>query len=262
MFQTQRLPLSLLMLTASPFVFADNHNNQGTEAVQDMSDPLAVYTQVGMGYTDKGLNLKLGQTFDTGSDTTMGMHVLELKGGYGDALGARDYADDSIDSLRLRRFGVDLTNGRGSQVDFNYDFDSEAGSLSYSFIQAIPALGPLQLYPLAGVGAAFANNALGDNGETISGYTVPGTFAVVGAYGKLTLTDNIWLNYNPMYMSTLSGSDTYKEHAFADNDSILAHEFAASYQINPRLNVRYFAQWNEELSYRDGSHIVEFNYQL
>lgn len=250
------------MLTVSPLVLADNHNNQGTEAVQDMSDPLAVYTQVGMGYTDKGLNLKLGQTFDTGSDTTMGMHVLELKGGLGEALGTRDYADDSIDSLRLRRFGVDLTNGRGSQVDFNYDFDSEAGSLSYSFIQALPALGPLQLYPLAGVGAAFANNAIGDNGEAISGYSVPGTFALIGTYGKLNLTDDIWLNYNPMYMSTLSGSETYKNHAFAGNDSILAHEFAASYQINPRLNLRYFAQWNENLSYRDGSHIVEFNYQL
>ncbi|QFT13161.1 hypothetical protein FIV04_24760 (plasmid) [Vibrio sp. THAF190c] len=262
MFQIKRLPLTLLMLIGAPLVLADNQPNQGTEAVQDMSDPLAVYTQVGMGYTDKGLNLKLGQTFDTGSDTTMGMHVLELKGGYGDALGMRDYADDSIDSLRLRRFGVDLTNGRGSQVDFNYDFDTEAGSLSYSFIQAIPAIGPLQLYPLAGVGAAFANNALGDNGEVVSGYSVPGTFAVVGTYGKLTLTDNIWLNYNPMYMTTLSGSDIYKDHAFANSDSVLTHEFAASYQINPKLNVRYFAQWNEEISYRDGSHIIEFNYQL
>ena len=262
MLQTRRLPLPFLMLIASPLVLAENQPNQGTEAVQDMSDPLAVYTQVGMGYTDKGLNLKLGQTFDTGSDTTLGMHVLELKGGYGDALGMRDYADDSLDSIRLRRFGVDLTNGRGSQIDFNYNFDTEVGSLSYSLIQAAPAIGPLQLYPLAGIGAAFANNALDDNGEVISGYTVPGTFAVVGTYGKLTLSDDIWLNYNPMYMATLSGSDNYKNYAFADDNNVLMHEFAATYQINPRFNVRYFAQWNEAISYRDGSHIVEFNYQL
>lgn len=262
MFQTKRLPLTLGMLMATPLAYADQHNNQGTEAVQDMSDPLAVYTQVGVGYTDKGINLKLGQTFDTGNDKTMGMNVLELKGAFGDALGVRDYANDSIDSLRLRRFGVDLTNGRGSQVDFNYNFDTEAGSLSYSLIQAVPAFGALQLYPLAGVGAAFANNALNDNGDTISGYTVPGTFAVVGAYSKLELTDNIWLNYNPMFMKTLSGSDNYKNHAFADGDNVLNHEFAVSYQINPKFNVRYFAQWNEQLSYQDGTHIIEFNYQL
>ena len=36
--------------------------------VQDMSDPLAVYTQVGGGLTDKGANFKFGQTYDTGSD--------------------------------------------------------------------------------------------------------------------------------------------------------------------------------------------------
>ncbi len=54
--------------------------------VQDMSDPLAVYTQAGLGYTDKGLNLKIGQTYDTGSDTTMGMNVVEVKGFAGDAV--------------------------------------------------------------------------------------------------------------------------------------------------------------------------------
>ncbi len=235
---------------------------QTNSDVEDMSDPLSVYTQVGAGYTDKGLNLKMGQTFDTGKDTTMGMHVLELKGALGDSLGFRNYATDSIDSVRLRRFGVDLTNGRGSQIDFNYSFAAETGSLSYSFIQALPAMGRLQLYPLAGVGAAFANNAMGDDGTPVSGYSVPGTFAVVGSYSKFTISDKVWLNYNPMYMQTLSGSDNYKNHAYLGHDSMLAHEFAASYQINPRLNVRYFAQWNQRVSFKDGTHIIEFNYQL
>lgn len=36
-----------------------------TQDVQDMSDPLSVYTQAGLGYTDKGLNLKIGQAYDT-----------------------------------------------------------------------------------------------------------------------------------------------------------------------------------------------------
>nr|WP_087024135.1 hypothetical protein [Thaumasiovibrio subtropicus] len=231
--------------------------------VQDMSDPLAVYTQVGAGYTDRGLNLKLGQTFDTGSDTTMGMNILELKGAMGDTLGWRDYANDGIDSVRFRRFGVDLTNGRGTQIDTSYDFNTEMGSISYSFIQSLPALGAFQMFPLGGVGAAFGNNIVGDNLETQSGYSVPGTFAVVGTYTKLTITDNIWFNYNPMWMTTLSGSELYKNHAFGqDNSSALAHEVAASYQFNPRFNVRYFANWTEHTKFKDGEHRIEFNYQL
>lgn len=247
---------SVLALTAFGVVANE------TEEVQDMSDPLAVYTQLGAGITDRGLNLKVGQTYDTGSDITMGMNVLEIKGAMGDTLGFRDYATDSIDSLRFRNFGVDLTNGRGRQVDINYDFDSEMGSASYSFIQALPALGPLQLYPLAGVGASFGNNVVGDNGEVISGYSIPGTFGLVGAYTKITVTDKIWLNYNPMWMSTLSGSDTYKDEGFAGDSSILAHEVAASYQFTPRFNVRYFANWNEHVNFKDGEHRIEFNYQL
>ena len=52
-----------------------------------MSDPLAVYTQVGVGATNKGINLKVGQAYDTGIATTAGMNVMEVKGIYGDALG-------------------------------------------------------------------------------------------------------------------------------------------------------------------------------
>ncbi|WP_375750532.1 hypothetical protein [Vibrio sp. HN007] len=233
-----------------------------SQEIQDMSDPLAVYTQVGAGITDLGINLKIGQTFDTGVETTMGMNVFEIKGAMGDTLGFRERATDSIDYLRFRRFNVDLTNGLGGQLDVNYNFDNEAGSLSYSVIQALPALGALQLYPLAGLGAAFGNNVEGDNGEVISGYTVPGTFSVVGAYTKFTVTDKIWLNYNPMWMSTISGSDTYKAQGFSGHSSIFAHEVAASYQINPRFNVRYFSNWSEYTSFRDGEHRIEFNYQI
>ncbi|MGR5541530.1 hypothetical protein ACPV5V_23560, partial [Vibrio campbellii] len=128
-----------MMSTSAMAVLSLNVMANESEEVQDMSDPLAVYTQVGAGYTDKGINIKIGQTFDTGEDTTMGMNIIELKGAMGDTLGWRDEANDSIDSLRFRRFGVDLTNGRGSQVDISYDFNNEAGAASYSFIQALPA---------------------------------------------------------------------------------------------------------------------------
>ncbi|MGF1801438.1 hypothetical protein L4D11_12250 [Vibrio gigantis] len=243
------------------------------ELVQDMSDPLAVYTQAGAGYSDKGLNLKLGQTYDTGSDTTMGMNVLEIKGIAGDAVGFRDNeqakfgsVDDSIDSVRFRNFTVDLTNGRGAQVDVNYNFDTNQGSASYSFIQALPKLGPVNLYPLAGAGIA-AGEPLTDKSRTGSDelhdrYDMHGMFYVAGMYAKIEITDKIWLNYNPMYMGTISGSDTYKNGAFYGDDSIMTHEFAASYQINPRLNVRYFANWNEEVDFEDGDHRIEFNYQF
>lgn len=243
------------------------------DSVQDMSDPLAVYTQAGAGYSDKGLNLKFGQTYDTGSDTTMGMNVLEVKGIAGDAIGFRDNdkskfgsVDDSIDSVRFRNFTVDLTNGRGAQVDLNYNFDTNQGSASYSFIQALPKFGPVNLYPLAGAGIAagepLTDKSRSDADELHDRYDMHGTFYVAGMYAKIEITDKIWLNYNPMYMGTISGSDTYKNGAFYGDDSIMTHEFAASYQINPRLNVRYFANWNEEVDFEDGDHRIEFNYQF
>ena len=250
--------LSVLALSSVTFAAVASDS----DTTQDMSDPLAVYTQVGMGYTDRGLNLKLGQTFDTGNDNTMGMNVFELKGFMGETFSWDDEANNSVDSFRFRRFGADLTNGRGSQIDANYDLATESGTLSYSVIQTIPKIGPIQLYPLAGVGASIGNNVVGDDGDVISGYSVPGTFAVIGTYGKLDITDKIWLNYNPMWMSTLSGSDNFKNQGMAGKSDLLAHEFAASYQINPRLNVRYFANWTEHDNFMDGEHRLEVNYQL
>ena len=256
----KQFPLALCasaLAVAAP-VFADSTQDE----IQDMSDPLAVYTQVGGGITNKGLNAKLGQTYDTGDDNTMAMAVLEVKGIMGDTLGWDSKGRNSVDSIRLRNFDVDLTNGRGSQLDMSYDFDSEEGSVSYSFIQALPKMGAFSLYPLAGAGVAFGNNVMGDGGEKVSGYSVPGTFAVLGAYTKLDVTDKIWLNYNPMWLTSLSGSDVYTKTGFAGKGDILTHEFAASYQINPRLNIRYFANWNEHVDFGDGDHRIELNYQI
>ena len=245
-----------LATSVSPFAFADSSDSE----IQDMSDPLAVYTQMGIGYTDKGLNFKIGQTYDTGNDATMGMNVFELKGLAGDALGwnggglkRRNYtSNNSFDSFRFRNFSADVTKGRGTQVDVSYDFRTEMGTMSYSFLQALPPMGPVSLYPLAGVGAAFGNNVQGPQG-----YSVPGTFAVVGMYGKLDITDKIWLNYNPMYTRPLSGADW-----FMDAGSETLHEAAVSYQINPRTNVRYFANWSNQTSFEHGDHRIEINYQL
>lgn len=233
--------------------------------VQDMSDPLAIYTQVGGGITDKGLNLKVGKTYDTGKENVAGMNVIEVKGIAGEALGWHDdetRRNDSVDSIRIRNFTANMKNGRGAQIDLSYDLNKEFGSASYSFIQALPKLGPLQVFPLAGAGVAFGNNVTGDDGQTISGYSVPGTFAVAGTYTKIDISDNIWLNYNPMYMASLSGSETYKEMGMEGDDSVLTHEFAISYQISPRFNARYFANWTENTRFSDGDHRIEFNYQL
>jgi D-serine dehydratase len=60
-------------------MIAASSHAAGQKEVQDMSDPLAVYTQVGVGATNKGLNFKVGQAYDTGIATTAGMNVIEVK---------------------------------------------------------------------------------------------------------------------------------------------------------------------------------------
>ncbi len=263
-----------LMSALATLVSSQAMANEITEEkeVQDMSDPLAVYTQAGFGVTNKGLNVKIGKTYDTGLDTKMGMNVIEIKGIAGEVAGwdSNSVRDDSIDSFRFRNFSVDMTNGRGSQIDVSYEVESETMDASYSFMQTLPKMGRVQFYPLAGIGVRVMNgdmvsnnaNGLGYTIEDASGYSVPGTFGIVGTYSKIEVTDKIWLNYNPMWLTTVSGSDTFTDHGFAGESNILTHEFAASYQITPRANVRYFGNWNEHNNFGDGDHRVEFNYQF
>ncbi len=259
----RRLTVTTLLIGITFTVLADDD-------VQDMSDPLAVYTQVGAGYTDKGINLKVGQAYDTGSDLTAGMNVFEVKGILGDVFGWRSKKtlDDSVDSFRFRNFGVTLANGRAAQLDVNYSLQpslvaEETVDISYSLIQALPAFGDFSLYPLAGVGVSIGNNALEDDGTIDSGYSIMGLYGLVGMYSKYQLTSKIWLNYNPFWLSTISGSDNYTDNYYGqDNSHILTHEFAVSYQFTPRFNLRYFANWNENVDFLDGDHRLEFNYQL
>lgn len=240
------------------------------QEVQDMSDPLAIYTQVGAGATDKGINLKIGQAYDTGDKTTAAMNVIEVKGIYGDVFGWRGDAKttNSIDSFRFRNFTTKLTNGTAIQIDANYSLKGnlvaeETMDVSYSFIKALPPKGKFTFYPLAGVGVSVGESVLEDDGSIDSGYSTMGVYGLIGMYSKFAVNDKIWINYNPFWLSTIAGSDNYKDHYYGpDQSHILTHEFAVSYQINPRMNVRYFANWNENVDFFDGDQRIEFNYQL
>lgn len=234
------------------------------EDIKDMSDPLAIYTQAGFGFSNKGLNIKIGQSYDTGNEKTGGMNLIEIKGMVGDVFGwdNKETTSDSIDAFRFRNFMVDLKTGRGTQIDINYNLHAESGVISYSIMQALPQWGGLSIYPLAGLGVAFANNALQDDGSIDSGFSFPGVLAVVGMFAKYNVNDNIWINYNPNWTIGLAGSDLFLDHGFENNSNVLTHELALSYKITPRLNIRYFANWSENINFSDGDHRVEFNYQF
>ena len=94
-------PIALLVSTLSMAACAVDAEER---EVQDMSDPLAVYTQVGAGATNYGINLKVGQAYDTGDPKTIAMNVLELKGLLGEALGwsGGSQRDNRLDGLRFR----------------------------------------------------------------------------------------------------------------------------------------------------------------
>nr|WP_235868884.1 hypothetical protein [Vibrio superstes] len=238
-----------------------------------MSDPLAVYTQAGFGISDKGLNFKVGQTYDTGNSDVMGMNLIEIKGVAGELVGwsGSSQRDDSIDSVRFRNFSVNKTNGRGKQIDLNYNVEAEQLNASYSFIQALPKWGPLQLYPLAGAGLRVQNGQFEESIDTDSGtyeldtsigYTLPGVYGVVGMYSRITVTDKIWINYNPMWLTAIAGSDHFTEQGFAGDSSVFTNELSVSYQFTPRFNARYFANWTQDQAYFEGDQRIEFNYQF
>ena len=235
-----------------------------TEELKDMSDPLAVYTRGGVGITNRGLNIKIGIQYNTDDANKNVMNVFEIKGIGGEGIGwdGPYERSNSVDSLRYRNFSVDKTNGRGTQIDVTYDLHSESGVLSYSLLQGLPKWKNFNLYPLAGVGLAYANNALQDDGSIQSGLSVPGALAVIGMYGKYTVNDKIWLNYNPFWTVGLVGSDLFMDHGFEGHSSVLTHETTLSYKLSTRSNIRYFANWSEYVSFEDGTHRIEYNYQF
>ncbi|BCN26190.1 hypothetical protein [Vibrio alfacsensis] len=235
--------LLMALIAVLPNTIALASDSTGSDGLQDMSDPMAVYTQVGSGITNKGLNLKLGSAYDTMDPETIAMHVLELKGALGDSLSLE--GNDSINEGRYRHFKVNTSNGMGSQIDFNWNFEQQSGLASYSFLQALPAFGPLELYPLAGAGIVLQDN---------EGYEIPASYATVGLYSKLAISDDVWMNYNPTYSSQLGGDNQLKS-MFG-----FLHEATVSYQIDSKQNVRFFVNWGKSL---DSTNVrLEYNYQL
>ena len=243
--------------------------------LQDMSDPLAVYTQLGTGITNKGLNFKVGKTYDTHNPETAAMNIIELKGIMGENLGwtGNNQRDNSIDSFRLRNFGINLTNGHAHQLDINYNLDGntiakQTADISYSFIQALPKLGPITFYPLAGAGVSIGEDAKETCNETgpatciDGGFSTMGVFGVIGMYSKLEITKKLWINYNPMWLTTIAGDVNYEDNYYGGHGVIFTHEFAISYQFTPRFNVRYYANWSNQTSFLDGDQRIEVNYQL
>ena len=238
--------------------------------VQDMSDPLAVYTQAGLGITDKGLNIKLGKSYDPNMKDTMAMNVIEIKGVLGEALGwaGSSKKNNSIDSYRLRNFKVNTKNGRGSQIDIACSMKPTALAHascngSYGVIQALPKVGIVTFYPLLGAGIEFGRNVVEDDGSIDSGYSAYGVNSVVGMYSRIAVSKKFWLNYNPFWVSALSGSENYKKNAYGNSqDNLFLHEFAASFQMSPVMNLRYFANWNNKVDFMDGDQRIELNIQF
>ncbi len=254
------LPFAML-LTFTPPLMAQESD---TEEIKDMSDPLAVYTRAGLGVTNKGFNIKIGVESKSGDADTNLMHIIEIRGFGGETVG-RDgpyVRNDSVDSLRYRRFAVKKSNGRGSQTEISYNQNSDSGALSYSLLQGLPKWKNFNIYPLVGLDIGIAKDALEDDGTIDSGFSFPGAFGVVGMFGKYRVNEKIWINYNPFWSVGLVGSDNYKDHGFEGHSSVLTHEAAISYTLTARSNIRYYANWSEYTDFSDGTHRIEYNYQF
>ncbi len=98
----------------------------------------------------------------------------------------------------------------------------------------------------------FVDDSLGS-----IGYAIPSSYVVVGTYAKVDVTDKIWLNYNPMYISTLN-----KNKNMSDLLDGFHHEAAVSYKLNDRQTIRTFANWDHNTQFKNGDFRLEFNHQF
>ncbi len=227
--------------------------------VQDMSDPMAIYTSGGISYGTNGLNLKMMKTLDTGSKTDLSAIIVEIKD--------MDFADDgdvrhgterssAPSNLRLRKFDVDMTTGRGISYDIMHNTDKDAGMLSVGVMQALPINSFWTAYPILGAGVWYAE-------DEQNGIDVPGVTLNLTMYNKFTVTDKIWLNWNLTYAEGIFGKEEFKDDRNSASDS-LVHEFIASYQIDPRNNLRLWHNTSQDKMNEDdtGETRLEFNHQF
>jgi len=245
-----------------PQAFAQETENE----VQDMSDPLAVFTQLGASYGTNGINLKLGKTLDTKSATDMSMILVEVKGLYGEHMKNEgssalhpEAANDGISELRFRKFDVDMTNGRGLSMDFIHNFDTNSGTASLGMIQALPKIGIWQAFPIIAAGVEYNDGSQRSETNESSGLHSDFVFASFTLYNKFQITETIWANYNPVYSQAIFGDDHYTDNLKGSNG--LSHEFALSWQMTPKQNFRlwYNASQNQ---FEDGDFRLEYNQQF
>lgn len=207
--------------------------------VVDLSDPMAVYTSIGASYGTEGANLKMGLAYDTGKDSTIGMHILELK---------NLIEPDSDASFRYRHFGVDLMNGRGTQIDVNHNLELGMGTASYGLMQMVPITSNFAIYPVLAAGVHFDINS--DKAQD-DGINLPGAFVSLTAYSKFTINENWWLNYNPTFIYGIAGQ--------LNGEDALVHEFVVSRKIGTDKSIRLFHNIANNDSFNQGETRLEFN---
>ncbi|GIU29499.1 hypothetical protein L2719_15540 [Shewanella schlegeliana] len=247
-------------LSISSIAFAEENE------IQDMSDPLAVYTQLGASYGTNGINFKLGKTLDTGSATDMSMFLFEVKGLYGEHMKhqgasalAPENANNGVSELRFRKFDVDMTTGRGISMDVIHNFNANSGTASVGMIQALPKVGVWQAFPIIAAGVEYNDGSKRSDTNEASGLHSDFVFASFTLYNKFLLTDTIWANYNPIYTQAIFGNEHYTENLKGSNG--LTHEFILSWQMTPTQNFRlwYNASQNQ---FADGDFRLEYNQQF
>lgn len=88
----------------------------------DMSDPMAIYTNVGGSYGSNGVNLKLMKEVESKNENEIAAIIAEVKNGY-------NGNSDTFTDFRLRHFSVDSSTGIGTNIDFNYNSSIDGGRL-------------------------------------------------------------------------------------------------------------------------------------
>ncbi|WP_244230739.1 hypothetical protein [Vibrio ouci] len=211
------------------------------ESSPDMSDPTAVYTSVGAGYGTKGHNLKLGiQLPDSGEGSA---HMISLE------------SKEGGDTYRGRYFKLNTTTGFASSIDANYNRLTGVAQVSAGGLQTIPITDQFTIYPSLYLGTMIANER-NDAGDKV-GVDFPAITATALLYTKYQFTENVWLNVNPSFTSSVYGSKT----------DVFDLEASLGYQFTPVLNMRLFHNNNMSVgTYNDDTYEsvtrLEFNYAL
>ncbi len=214
---TKLISMNFITMLSFSAIASDNVSNE------HLTDPLEMDDFVSAKYGNKGMDASFGYIIGDNSIEKKSL-VIEGEGIIN--------GDNIANKFNLSYKNYNKKNGYGTNLEVSYDFEAdiraeESSKISYGIFKEFIQSKNVKFYPEIGLGVSVENNPV-DAGDI--GYTIPGTFGYTGFHSSFLISEQLALEINPFVYYALSGSNSYLENAYGDDNRT---------RVTTDVNVKY-----------------------